>query len=75
MRAQRTNWDASGTRMLQHSQLIIPFNLLWLRFFVTVHNCVHIIKYYIIINVIIITIDIAHYLYVYVDFVKIFSPT
>jgi hypothetical protein len=46
-------------------------------FFVTLHNCVDIIEYYIIIVVIIIVvaIGITRYLYVYVDFVKFFSPT
>jgi len=64
MHAQSIHWGASGTRMLQHSEMAIPFILLWLHFFVNVHNCVHVIEYYIIIVVIIIANGITHYLYV-----------
>jgi len=74
MHAQRTYWGASGIRMPQNSQMVIPSNLMWLHFFVTVHSCVHIIGYIIIIIIIIVTVGITHYLYVYVDFVKFFSP-
>jgi hypothetical protein len=36
----------SELRLLQPSQIVLPFSLLWSHFFVTVHVCVHIVERY-----------------------------
>jgi hypothetical protein len=45
-------------------------------FFVTVHNCLHIIEYYYnIVIIVTLILCITHYLYVYVDFVEFVGST